>query len=73
MDIVAARSIGLKPFSMSIACGNYHRGGFRRGKTLEWKQAFFTHNAFSSNALCIIPSRGGLVHQHKENTLLGEK
>jgi hypothetical protein len=34
MDIVAARSIGLKPSSMSIACENYHRGGFRRGKTL---------------------------------------
>jgi hypothetical protein len=34
MDIVAARSIGLDPSSMSIACGNYHRGGFRRGKTL---------------------------------------
>jgi hypothetical protein len=34
MDIVAARSIGLNPSSMSIACENYHRGGFRRGKTL---------------------------------------
>jgi hypothetical protein len=34
MDIVAARSIGLKPSSVSIACGNYHRGGFCRGKTL---------------------------------------
>jgi hypothetical protein len=35
MDVVAARSIGLKPSSMSIACDNYHRGGFRRGKTLQ--------------------------------------
>jgi hypothetical protein len=34
MDIVAARSIGLEPSSMSTACENYHRGGFRRGKTL---------------------------------------
>jgi hypothetical protein len=34
MDIVAARSIGLKPSSVSIACENYHRGGFRSGKTL---------------------------------------
>jgi hypothetical protein len=34
MDIVAARSIGLKPSSMSIACENYHRGRFRRGKSL---------------------------------------
>jgi hypothetical protein len=34
MDIVAARSIGLKPSSMSIACENYHHGGFGRGQTL---------------------------------------
>jgi hypothetical protein len=40
MDIVAARSIGIKPSSMYIACENYHRGGFRSDKTPEWKQAF---------------------------------
>jgi hypothetical protein len=35
MDIVAARSIArAETFLDVIACENYHRGGFRRGKTL---------------------------------------